>query len=143
MTWNSLNKTIQLVEGLLESITIKAGEGMMLSFQQVNLYEDIQTVYAEACEVYDEEIILECEEKDLNGIYDPTAVRRLLENLLTNAIKYGHSEKPVTIRVENGDPKELSIAVHNFGVPIPKEKQEEIFNFLKHGKKHQSTKFRS
>lgn len=58
MSYNSVNKAIDLIEGLLDSITVKAGEGIMLSFTEMDINEDIQTVYEEACDVFSEEIIL-------------------------------------------------------------------------------------
>jgi len=132
MTMNSVNKALQMVEGLLDSISVKAGEGMMLSFDEMNLFLEIKTIHEEALEVYSEEILLECEDENLNGIFDATAIRRLLENLITNAVKYGESNKPITIKVEKEDEQFLNFSVHNFGTPIPEEKQKEIFNFLRH-----------
>jgi len=142
MTYSSVNKAIDLVEGLLDSISVKAGEGIMLSYSDVNIFKELKTVYEEACEVFSEEIIFNCENEALNGVFDPTALRRLLENLISNAVKYGHSEKPITIAIKD-DEDWLNISVHNFGEPIPKEKQKEIFNFLEHGKQHRANKMQS
>jgi signal transduction histidine kinase len=46
--------------------------------------------------------------------------------LITNAIKYGDSEKPITVIAREHD-GEIKISVHNFGNPIPSEDQEAIF----------------
>jgi len=142
MSYNSVNKAIDLIEGLLDSITVKAGEGIMLSFSDLDIIEDISTVHNEACDVYSEEIILENEYASIKGIFDATAIRRLLENLITNSVKYGESNKPITIKVK--DEKDwLNLSVHNFGAPIPKEKQEGIFVFLQHGKQERKEKLKS
>lgn len=143
MTMNGIDKSLQMLEGLLDSISVKAGEGMMLTFSEMNLYPDIETICEEACTVYSEKIVLECEDKEINGIFDATAVRRLLENLITNAIKYGESEKPVTIKVKKEDECNISLAVHNHGTPISLEKQKEIFNFLRHRKTPNHKKLQS
>jgi len=132
MSMHSVDKALSMVEGLLDSISVQAGEGMMLDFSEMNLYEDIETIYQEACEVYSEKIILECDDEELNGVFDATAIRRLLENLVTNAVKYGDSDKPITLKVVKEDDRHLMLSVHNFGPPIPEEKQQEIFNFLDH-----------
>ncbi|WP_157718038.1 HAMP domain-containing sensor histidine kinase [Gramella sp. MAR_2010_147] len=134
MSMYSVDKALHMIEGLLDSISVKAGEGMMLSFSEINLFSDIRTIYEEAEEIYSEKIIFECADKELNGIFDATAIRRLLENLITNAVKYGESEKPISLKVVKECERFLSLAVHNFGPPIPQEKQEEIFNFLDHTK---------
>jgi signal transduction histidine kinase len=53
-------------------------------------------------------------------------VRRTLENLVGNAIKYGnpHTRVRVTVRRE-GD--HLALDVHNQGNPIPHDEQAKIF----------------
>ena len=142
MSYNSVNKAIDLIEGLLDSITVKAGEGIMLSFSEMDLNEDIQTIYEEACDVFSEEIILEKKDEPIEGVFDATAVRRLLENLVTNAVKYGQSNKPIIIKIEN-EADWLNLSVHNFGEPIPIEKQEGIFTFLNHGKQAREKKLKS
>lgn len=125
----SVKKAINLIEGLMNGIAVKAGEGMLLHFEETNLLIDIQGVYSESQEVYSNEIILECNTEKINGIFDSTAIRRLLENLIGNAVKYGSSENQITIGVKDeGDAVE--IRVHNFGNPIPSAKQERIFKFL-------------
>ncbi len=142
MSYNSVNKAIDLIEGLLDSITVKAGEGIMLSFSELDIMEDIITVHNEACDVFSEEIILENENPSIKGIFDATAIRRLLENLITNGVKYGEPNKALTIKVI--DEKDwLNLSVHNSGEPIPIEKQEGIFTFLNHGKQAREKKLKS
>ncbi|WP_300440447.1 sensor histidine kinase [Christiangramia sp.] len=134
MTMNSVDKALNMVEGLLDSISIKAGEGMMLSFSKLNLYKEIKTIFEEAQVIYSENITFECEDEDLDGIYDPIAIRRLLENLLTNAVKYGESGRPIRLKVTKENDQNLNLSLHNHGAPIPEEKQKEIFEFLDHNK---------
>lgn len=143
MTMNSIDKALNMVEGLLDSITVKAGEGMMLVFSEINLYPHIQTIISEARNAYPENFVLECNDEELNGIFDPTAVRRALENLITNAVKYGDSGKPITVKVEKESDETINLSVHNFGQDIPKEKQDELFSFLKIGKTSKDRKLQS
>ena len=143
MTMKSVDKALEMIEGLLDSITVSAGEGMMLVFTESNIYPDIQTIYEEACTVHSEEIILECKDKKLNGIFDATAIRRALENLITNAVKYGDSKRPITVKVEKESDEFLNLSVHNYGPSIPKEKQKDIFSFLKLGESKPNRKLQS
>ncbi|UJH93015.1 ATP-binding protein [Antarcticibacterium sp. 1MA-6-2] len=48
---------------------------------------------------------------------------------MTNAVKYGASDKPITVSIKN-DNEKVILQVHNFGNPISPENREEIFNFL-------------
>ncbi len=125
----NVRKALSLIEGLMNGITVKAGEGMMLDFEETNLLEDIEWIQKEANEVYANKIELRCDEKEILGVFDPTAVRRLLENLISNAVKYGTTAEPITITAKNQKDCVI-IGVHNNGNPISKEKQSNIFKFL-------------
>ena len=48
----SLKRSLELIEGLLDSITIQAGEGMIMDFSEVNLVEEITSVHQEASQIY-------------------------------------------------------------------------------------------
>ena len=124
-----LKKAISLIEGLMDGITIKSGEGIMLNFENTDLLKDIKWVHEESKEVYTNDIKLDCKVEKIEGIFDSTAIKRLLENLIGNAVKYGDKEKQITISII--DEKEaVVIKVHNYGKPIPKAKQEQIFKFM-------------
>lgn len=143
MTMKSVDKALEMIEGLLDSITVNAGEGMMLVFTESNIYTDIKTVYDEACSLNSEKFILDCPDNKITGIFDATAIRRALENLITNAVKYGDSSQPITLKIAKESDEFLNISVHNYGPSIPKEKQENIFNFLKLGESKAKRKLQS
>jgi hypothetical protein len=125
----SVRKAISLIEGLMNGITVQAGQGMMLTFEEKNLLHDIKWIYEEAQEVYLNDILLQHKDRPIIGVYDGTAIRRLLENLIGNAVKYGSALLPITITVED-DEQQVSIKVHNHGNTISPEKQQHIFEFL-------------
>ena len=125
----SIKKSILLCEGLLDSVSVRAGEGIMLNFEEHDMKQDIIWIYDEAVDIYSHEIILNCSHDEIIAVCDGVAIRRLMENLITNAIKYGTNKKPVTISVDDeGDSVRLS--VHNHGEPITASRQKEIFKFL-------------
>lgn len=130
MALSSLKRSIDLVEGLLDSITVEAGEGITLEFSEINIVQSIQSIHCEASEIYSNEILLDCETKEITGVLDGTMIRRVLENFLSNAVKYGARGKPITIQVNDGEPY-LEIKVHNHGNPIPDERKDDIFRFMK------------
>jgi signal transduction histidine kinase len=133
-----VKKAISLIEGLMDGITIQAGEGMMLNFENTDLLKDIKWVHAESKEVYTNDINLDCKVEKIEGIFDSTAIKRLLENLIGNAVKYGNKKKPITISVI--DEKEaVEIKVHNYGKPIPETKQKQIFKFMNSAEKDKNS----
>ncbi len=137
MAINSLNRSVELIENLLDSVSIEAGGGMAFNFAKLNILEVIQSVYNEATESYSNSVKLDCHEKEIDGVYDGTMVRRVLENFISNGVKYGGSDTPITISCSVNE-EFVEISVHNNGNPIEPERQEEIFNFLNtsHGKGH-------
>lgn len=137
----SMKNSLSLVEGLLDAISIEAGEGMTIEFGETNLMEDIDWVYQEASEIYKNPIELVSEAKEIKGVFDGAAIRRVLENLISNGVKYGAEDSRITITVINKT-EDVLIKVHNKGLPISKERQKEIFNFLE-TKKKENTQMKS
>jgi signal transduction histidine kinase len=60
------------------------------------------------------------------GYWCRDSMKRVLENLLTNAQKYGDSAKPIKVQVQREDDSML-LSVHNEGAPIPKAEMDRLF----------------
>lgn len=56
-------------------------------------------------------------------------VKRIIENLTTNAIKYGEEDSPVLVSLE-GNEDQLILSVRNSGNPISENDQRTIFDYL-------------
>ena len=56
----------------------------------------------------------------------------MFSNLLGNAVQYGFTDLPIDVTVI-GDSKEVSLSVHNEGVPIPKDAIGGIFEAMIRG----------
>jgi CheY-like chemotaxis protein len=61
------------------------------------------------------------------GIWSEEAIRRLVENLVSNAVKYGHHSAPISVRALCKGER-VFITVHNEGTAIPVEEQERLFD---------------
>lgn len=129
MLTNSLRRSLDLIEGFLDSFTISAGEGMTLHFDEDDLLPFIKSIHDEASEIYSNPVKLEYSEEPIFGVFDVAMIRRVLENILSNAVKYGGRHKPITIKVES-NAENVAIGIHNIGNPIPEDKQKQIFDFL-------------
>jgi signal transduction histidine kinase len=60
---------------------------------------------------------------------DPELLELILQNMISNAIKYSHDGSNVTIHVQEKDTS-LSISVEDHGIGIPKKDQSKIFEKL-------------
>jgi signal transduction histidine kinase len=62
---------------------------------------------------------------------DPTLVRQLLQNLIGNALKYRHAERPCRIAVRaESDPVGWRISVVDNGIGIPAEHRRRVFEMF-------------
>ncbi|MFM7192505.1 MAG: sensor histidine kinase [Microcystaceae cyanobacterium] len=61
-------------------------------------------------------------------IVDAQLLRRIIENLLTNAIKFSPPNSPVTFTLEYTQDNHLKVTVADWGSGISEENQQRIFN---------------
>lgn len=125
----SVKKAVTLTEGLLDAISIRAGEGITLNFEESDYKEVIDKVHTEIADIYNYDFKLNLPPNAIIGVYDPVAIRRILENLITNAIKYGDLDHTIVTTLSERDEYAI-ISVFNSGNPIPQQKQQSIFDFL-------------
>lgn len=121
----NVERTDTMIRDLLDSLRLKAGEGITLNIQQHVLNAIVESVVEDIATVHGDRFQLEMNEM-IKGHWDSIGLRRVLENLLTNAIKYGASDKPITIKVykeENFD----CITVHNDGEALTQEELSNLF----------------
>lgn len=129
MLKNSIRRSLDLIEGFLESVMVGAGEGITLHFEEGDLLEYLKSVHGEASAIYSNQINFDCPEEPIKGVFDIAMIRRVLENIVNNAVKYGERGSPINIKVENLA-ETVEISIHNNGNPIPDKEQKEIFKFL-------------
>lgn len=122
---SSMNRADSMIRDLLDLNMIKAGERFVLNLGDHNLYEVIKNVTDELTMIHGERFVIRAAD-NIQGRWDSDAIRRILENLLTNAIKYGDENTPITISVQSNE-KEIEFAVHNLGTAISRENCENLF----------------
>jgi signal transduction histidine kinase len=65
-------------------------------------------------------------EQPTHGYWDCDRLKQAVENLLTNAVKYGRQDSKITTRVAESHGR-LFISVHNHGDAIPEAELPELF----------------
>jgi len=66
---------------------------------------------------------------DMEGSWDKARIGQVFSNLLGNAAQYSFKDTPISITMKGG-PKEVTLSVHNEGIPISSDKIERIFDAL-------------
>lgn len=115
-----------MIRNLLDAGRIKAGEPIRVEIAECDLTEiafrvceDLITIHGDRFRVARSEAMV--------GHWSPDAMRRILENLLANAEKYGESGAPITVGLrESGD--RVLLTVHNTGAVIAPEDRASMFD---------------
>jgi signal transduction histidine kinase len=123
---DGLNRADSMIQALLDVSRIRAGNGIALKFEYCDLtaivvqtVEDLAAIYGNRFSLVKSQTIL--------GTWSPDGIRRALENLATNAVKYGSSSTPIVIQVtQKSDTATLSI--HNDGKEIEVADQPKLFD---------------
>jgi signal transduction histidine kinase len=122
----SIDRTDRMINDLLDANRIRAGQKLPIRVGPLNLRKLLTVTLKELILVHGERFVLNCSD-DIQGVWDGDGLRRVIENLAYNAIKYGFEDSPITIYVKTFDDK-IQIIVHNFGEPISVAEQKTLFD---------------
>jgi signal transduction histidine kinase len=120
----ALSRLDKMLKELLDSSRLNAGIDMP-EFGEMNLAVLAKKVVDDANLIAGGRIKL-ISPNGVWGYWSEKDLKRLLENLISNAIKYGDSKRNITVKIQ-GDNVVTHLCVHNYGAPI-KEKYHQLFN---------------
>ncbi|MBD1847262.1 HAMP domain-containing histidine kinase [Cyanobacteria bacterium FACHB-63] len=114
-----------MIQNLLDTSRLRAGQGLSLTFENCDLEQLLQEVVEDLNFAYEERFGLvsggavetRCSRKDL---------RRVIENIATNAVKYGAPDMPITLTLQH-TATTIHITIHNEGQPISPEARSILF----------------
>lgn len=116
----------QMIRDLLDTNRIRAGRGLSVRVTKCNMPDVISSMLKNLEVVYGPRFRIHCD-GICEGYWDPDGIRRIAENLVTNAIKYGDANTPITIRISEAENK-TTLSVHNEGTPILEADQKNLFD---------------
>lgn len=122
----SVNRVDSMIQDLLDSTLIKAGRKISLAMEFCDLKSLISQIVEEFAVTTRNPIEVDCTEV-IKGHWNAKALRRCLENLIANAVKYGAKSQRISLQVKRMEGK-VQISVHNLGNPIPPLEQKRIFD---------------
>lgn len=120
----SVTHADRLIQDLLDGSHLKSGKPIPVQIAECVPSEIAREVIEELMELHGDRFELNA--IDIRVTADPTGLRRIIENLVTNAIKYGAANAPVRISLGHVDNR-FELKVENQGNPIPTEDQRTIF----------------
>ncbi len=121
----SLKGMERMIRDLLDATQIRTGKPLMLRRTEFDLVELAQQTIQDLALIYSDRFVLKADL--LFAIWaDQGALRRILENLLSNAAKYGAKETPIELIIEKRT-AQVRLQVRNQGNPIPKQDLATVF----------------
>lgn len=127
----NLKRMDQMIQDMLDTAIFQSGERLPLHPSHF----DIAHVVTEVCKQYSAahgprfEIL----GTSVKGWWDRGTLKRALENLVSNALKYGAPDQAIRIGFEESHER-MQLSVHNEGEPIPLEQLEDIFQVFRRAK---------
>lgn len=121
----SLERVNKMIEDFLDASRISAGHPLPLEIAACDLVAIAREIIDERAVAHRNRLVLDAP-PELIGFWWGKGLRRVIENLVGNAIKYGDRDTPVTIAIAaRGD--RVTLAVHNHGRPLSVREQRHIF----------------
>jgi signal transduction histidine kinase len=122
---NAIDRLDSMIHNLLDASRLRAGQTLKLTFETCDLRQLAQEVLEDLNFAYDDRFVLvskgtvmaHCSRKEL---------RRVIENIATNAVKYGAPNTPITLTLQQTE-TEINLTIHNEGTPITTEAQSILF----------------
>jgi two-component system phosphate regulon sensor histidine kinase PhoR len=125
---HNANRLTEMVNGLIDLSRIEYGD-LKFNHEILNINDEIKLLIERFKPVLDKrgmEIKLKCEES-LQAFADKSALERILNNLLDNAIKYSPKNSKITI-VGSQHKNQIKIALSDEGLGISSEDQKLVFS---------------
>jgi signal transduction histidine kinase len=125
----SAERALRMIRDLLDFTQARLAGGIPIERRAMNLHELIQGVLEEVEAAHADRELRVVRHGDGRGEWDPDRLGQVVQNLVTNALKYSPAGTPIRIEthVEYGH---VVLSVHNEGAPIPPERLGRIFEPL-------------
>lgn len=129
---NSTQLALRLIADLLDFTSARLGRGVQLSLESVDIHtlvavsvEDLRLAYPSRRIVHEQSGCAVCSASS-------DRVVQVLGNLVSNAIRHGSADSPITVRTSVEDDR-CRISVHNYGEPIRDELMKVMFEPMVRG----------
>lgn len=134
---NSATRMRRMIDNLLDFTRTRLGGALPLVASPMDVGETCEEIVAELGAYNPARDLRLRLSGDLSGTWDQARLEDALSNLISNALRHGRGDGPVTIDVL-GEADEVVVRIHNEGEPIPREMQKAIFDPLVCGEQRRS-----
>ncbi|WP_093519761.1 hybrid sensor histidine kinase/response regulator [Stigmatella erecta] len=128
----SASRAVRLVKDLLDFTQARLGGGIRIERTPMDIHALTRTAVEEVEEAYPSAHLKVVTSGDGQGSWDADRLSQVIQNLVTNAVKYGQPGAPIQVEL-HGEGNQVTLRVHNEGTPIPPERFPGLFQPLERG----------
>lgn len=119
----------KMMADLLDAFTFDGGAKVPLHLTRFDILDLVGETRDQYADSRDSDVVFETLGDPVTGHWCRGSMRRALENLINNAIKYG--DRGVIKIMARQTRGRLMLSVHNDGVAIPEDQHDRIFEYLR------------
>jgi signal transduction histidine kinase len=121
----AINRLDSMIQNLLDASRLRAGQSLKLEFEECDLEKLVFEVVEDLNFAYEERFVV-VSDSDIKSYCSRKEIRRVIENLAINAVKYGEPSTPITLTLQQTE-TQVSLTIHNEGNPIAIDAQSILF----------------
>lgn len=122
----NIDRADHMIRDLLDANRIHAGQTVPLKIDYCELTPLVRNTLDEIGAQHPNRFVMG-PTQPITGFWDCSALRRIVENLAGNAVKYGHQGTTVTVQLSRESESHIAISIHNEGNAISAEDQVSMF----------------
>ena len=122
---NAINRLDSMIQNLLDASRLRAGQSLKMEFEECNFEMLVQEVVEDLSFAYGERFVI-VSDSEIRAYCSRKEIRRVIENLAINAVKYGAPSTPITLTLQQTQ-TQISLTIHNEGDPIALDAQCILF----------------
>ena len=122
---SAVNRLDSMIQNLLDASRLRAGQSLKIEVEECDLKVLVQEVVEDLSFAYGERFVVVCD-FDMRTFCSRKEIRRVIENLAINAVKYGNATTPITLTLQQTE-TQISLTIHNEGNPIALDAQSILF----------------
>ena len=121
----AIDRLDSMIQNLLDASRLRAGQSLKIEFEECDFVMLVQEVVEDLSFAYGERFVVVCD-SDITSYCSREEIRRVIENLAINAVKYGAPSTPITLTLQQTE-TQIGLTIHNEGNPIALDAQSILF----------------
>lgn len=121
----NINRVDRMIQDLLDANRMRAGEIILMEMDRFNFVDLLNESISDLTMVHGDRFYLDTPAA-LHGFWNKDGMRRIIENLCNNAVKYGAYDLPIMVTLKH-EGEFAVLSVHNEGNPISEEELPFLF----------------